>query len=71
MVEQVSSIIVLAVCQAVDLRAGEPRASRSAQLHAALRKTIPMLDEDRRQDLDIQEVLERLRRDELPIGTLE
>jgi histidine ammonia-lyase len=71
LVEQVSAISVLAVCQAVDLRGDEPRASRSAALHAALRKTIPMLAEDRRQDLDIQEVLERIRRDELPIGSLE
>ena len=70
LVEQVAAIGVLAVCQAVDLRGSEPRARRSAELHAALRKTVPMLGEDRRQDLDIQSLLERIRRDELPIGQL-
>ena len=69
LVEQVSAIAVLAVCQAVDLRGSEPRAARSAAMHAALRKHVPVLSADRRQDQDIQLVLELLRRDELSVGS--
>jgi histidine ammonia-lyase len=68
--EQIAAIGILAVCQAVDLRVGEPRAARSVELHAALRKSVPMLSEDRRQDLDIERVLELLRANELPIGNV-
>jgi histidine ammonia-lyase len=68
LVEQVAAISLLAVCQAVDLRDGGASARRSRELHEAIRKSIPMLTEDRRQDRDIQHVLELLRGGALPIG---
>ncbi len=68
--ETVASIHTLAVCQAVDLRRGEARAIRSLELHAAVRKHVSMNDADRRQDLDIQTVLELHRNQELPVGGL-
>jgi histidine ammonia-lyase len=68
--ETVASIHTLAVCQAVDLRRGEARATRSLELHAAVRKHISMNEADRRQDHDIQTVIELHRNQELPVGDL-
>ena len=67
--EQVVAISVLAVVQAVDLRDGEATARRSVALHDAVRKHIPMVSQDRRQDHDIQQVLAWLRSDALPLGS--
>ena len=64
--EQVAAIGLLAVCQAVDLRGGS-LLRQTAALHQAVRKSIPMVVEDRRQDVDIARVVELLRGGGLPL----
>jgi histidine ammonia-lyase len=54
--ETVCSIVLLANCQAVDLREAQGVSSKSLSLYSAVREKIPMVREDRRQDLDIAEV---------------
>jgi histidine ammonia-lyase len=71
LVETVLAIAQLALCQAVDLRQGEGCHIRSTKMHQAVRRFVPLNDADRRQDLDIQRVLERYRAGELPIGTID
>jgi len=68
--ETVGAIVLLAACQAVDLRlrGGGSVPEAVARLHQAVRRAVPMLDSDRRQDGDIAAVLELLRTDVLPIG---
>jgi histidine ammonia-lyase len=58
--ETVAAIGTLAVCQAVDLREreGQTPGSRARSLRRILRKAVPTLSEDRRQDRDIAQVLE-------------
>ena len=65
--ETVAVIGLLAVCQAIDLRGGELRSPRARALHAAVRTTVPMLDGDRRQDLDIASLLDSYRSGALPV----
>ena len=69
--ETVAAIHALALCQAVDLRGGEARAARSLALRDAVRKHVPMNVADRRQDHDIQTVLELHRRGQLTAGELD
>lgn len=69
--ETVGAILVLAVCQATDIRKLEGCHLRSKAVHAAIRRQIPMVGDDRRQDEDIARVLELYRSDLLPIGELE
>ncbi len=59
--ETVGAILVLACCQAVDLRGPACASARSRAVHARVRESVPMLDADRRQDLDIARVLEAQR----------
>jgi histidine ammonia-lyase len=66
--ETVAAVLALAACQAVDLRPGEARAAGSRSLHAEVRKHVPMLERDRRQDHDIQALLGLIRGRALPIG---
>jgi histidine ammonia-lyase len=66
--ETVAAIALLAVCQALDLRGGASGSRRGRALRDAVRKEVPMVTEDRRQDLDIAAVLALLREDALPIG---
>jgi histidine ammonia-lyase len=68
--ETVAAIVLLAACQAVDLRlrAGGRVPPGVAALHAAVRSRVPMLGDDRRQDHDIAAVLELLRADDLPLS---
>ena len=66
--ETVATIVLLAACQAVDLRGEEADLKRSGEMRDAVRKAVPMVDEDRRQDLDIARILELYRSDSLPIG---
>jgi histidine ammonia-lyase len=68
--ETVAAISVLAVCQAADLREGES-GGRGREIHDAVRRHVPMLREDRRQDRDIERVLALLRGGELPYGELD
>jgi histidine ammonia-lyase len=65
--ETVAAIGLIAGCQALDLRAPERPPRRLAALHAAVRAEVPMLREDRRQDVDIERVLGLLRAGELPL----
>ncbi|HVP31508.1 MAG TPA: aromatic amino acid ammonia-lyase [Myxococcota bacterium] len=65
--ETIAAIGVLAVCQAVDLRGTEAVARGARALHAAVRKAVPMLRADRRQDEDVQRVLALLAAGELAL----
>ena len=65
--EAVAAIALLAVCQCVDLRGSAPsRASR--RLHEAVRKHVPMLRADRRQDADITRIVDLVRARALPLA---
>ena len=64
--ETVASIGLLAGCQAVDLRGGIDVNARTTELHKFVRERIPLVTEDRRQDIDIQQVLELHRKGQLP-----
>jgi histidine ammonia-lyase len=65
--EAVAAIALLAVCQCADLRGGTPsRASR--KLLEAVRKHVPMLRADRRQDADIARVADLVRARALPLA---
>jgi histidine ammonia-lyase len=66
--ETVLAVVQLALCQAVDLRSGKGCHARGRQIHQAVRKFAPINDADRRQDLDIQQLLEKYRGGKLPIG---
>jgi histidine ammonia-lyase len=68
--ETVAAIQLLACCQGLDLRGGEGTRPRSRALRIALRKEVPMLREDRRQDQDIARVLGLLRANALPLRPL-
>jgi len=65
--ETVAAIQLLACCQALDLRGTEGARRRSRALLVAVRKEVPMLREDRRQDQDIARALALLRRNALPL----
>jgi histidine ammonia-lyase len=66
--EQVAIIVLLAACQAVDLRKGEGCHTRAKALHAAVRQHVPFTDADRRHDLDIHALLVLYRGRALPLG---
>jgi histidine ammonia-lyase len=66
--ETVAVIHVLALCQAVDLRGPEGAGPRARALHGSIRETVQENTGDRPMDVDIQSVLSRYRRGELPIG---
>ncbi|MEZ4280890.1 MAG: aromatic amino acid ammonia-lyase [Myxococcota bacterium] len=58
--EQVAAIALLAACQAFDLRGFAPAGPIGA-LRAGVREVAPRLVEDRRMDLDLQALLQRMR----------
>jgi histidine ammonia-lyase len=66
--ETVAAIVLLAVCQALDLRGDTSGSRRGRALRDAVRKEVPMVTEDRRQDRDIAAVLALLHENALPIG---
>jgi histidine ammonia-lyase len=66
--ETIVAILVLAACQAVDLRGDEITSARARALHGTVRKAVPMLRADRRQDVDIEAVLESYRSGDLALG---
>jgi len=55
--ELVAAIVLLADCQAVDLRDPAEASTRTQALHGRVRAEIPMVEADRRQDLDIQTLI--------------
>ena len=66
--ETVAAIALLAGCQAVDLRGDEIASRRARSLRDALRKVVPTVVDDRRQDVDIEAALALYRAGELPFG---
>jgi len=66
--EQVTCMVMLANCQAMDLRGGYPDSPRAQSIHAAVRQVVPPLEADRPMDHDIAATLELLRGDRLPAG---
>jgi histidine ammonia-lyase len=68
--ETVAAIVQLAVCQAVDLREAVGVGRRGREIQEAVRKSVPMLTADRRQDLDIEAMLALYRAGGLPVGDL-
>jgi histidine ammonia-lyase len=65
--ETVAAIGLLAAAQGAELR-DTPLPARSAALVTALRAEVPAVTADRRQDLDIAQVLALLRHDALPLA---
>ena len=65
--EAVAAIALLAVCQCADLRGG-PKSRASRKLFEAVRKHVPMLRGDRRQDADIARVADLVRARTLPLS---
>jgi histidine ammonia-lyase len=66
--ETVAAIALLAACQALDLRDGASQLRAPLALREAVRKAAETVTEDRRQDLDIERVLNLLRNGSLPLG---
>lgn len=64
--ETVAAICTLALAQGVDLRDGDAH-PRARAVRDALRRHVPAVDADRRQDGDIAAVLELVRAGVLPI----
>ncbi len=71
LVETISAIHLLTVCQAVDLRRPENCHPASREMHEAVRAHVGMVTADRRMDVDIQKALELYRSDALPLGAVE
>jgi histidine ammonia-lyase len=69
--ETVAAIHTLAICQAADLRGDRFGSAQSRSLRAAVRAWVPMLTVDRRQDVDISQVLKLYREGGLPISSRE
>jgi histidine ammonia-lyase len=64
--EGVASIALLAVCQAVELR-GAPHSAATRRWLEVVRKHVPKLSADRRQDVDIARIAELVRARALPL----
>ncbi len=66
--ETVAIMNLLAACQAVDLRGEDALRPATMAVHAEVRLRVAPVKEDRRQDLDIAELLGAWRRGELALG---
>ena len=64
--ETVSAILTLAATQAIDLRDESEISSGSLAMRDRIRSVVPMLVDDRRQDIDIAELIALHRNGELP-----
>lgn len=64
--ENVAAILTLAAAQAVDLRGAAECSPSSIDMRDRVREAVPMLVEDRRQDLDIAQLVALHRAGELP-----
>jgi histidine ammonia-lyase len=69
--ETIAAIHLLALCQAVDLRGPQACCSKSREMRALVRQSVPQHTEDRRMDHDIAAVLEMLRNEKLPLTEME
>jgi histidine ammonia-lyase/phenylalanine ammonia-lyase len=69
--ERVAAIALLAVCQAADVRGPATCRARTRAVLEAVRASVPTNTADRRQDVDIEGIVERLRRDDLAVGSAE
>ena len=65
--EEVAAIHLLALCQALDLRGVDKTSGAIRQAHAVVRGHVPMLDDDRAMDGDIDTMLTLIRSDKLRI----
>jgi histidine ammonia-lyase len=61
--EEVAAIHLLALCQALDLRGVRQSSEPIRQAHATVREHVPMLDNDRAMDADIDAMLGLIRSD--------
>jgi histidine ammonia-lyase len=66
--EQIGVMLLLAACQAIDLRGREGCHDGGLALHTAVRNTVPPNTADRRQDRDIGALLDLYRSNSLPVG---
>jgi histidine ammonia-lyase len=64
--ESVAAIGLLATAQAVDVRGPAACSPHSVAMRNAVRERVPTLEDDRRQDIDIEQVLRLLREGLLP-----
>ena len=64
--EFVAANLLLATCQAVDLRGADQVALQSVAMRDAVREAVPGLGDDRRQDLDMQRIVDLMRANLLP-----
>jgi histidine ammonia-lyase len=69
--ERVAAIMLLAACQAADLRGPEACRPRTREVLAEVRRYVPMNAADRRQDVDIEAVVRRMLACELRLGAPE
>ncbi|TWP50855.1 aromatic amino acid lyase [Lentzea tibetensis] len=61
LVREVAAIVLMAHCQAIDLRGAEGLADGTRAVHSLVRSKVTFLDRDRRLDGDIAEVVELIR----------
>jgi len=66
--ETVAAVVLLAACQALDLRRDAASSGTARALREAVREAVPPLEADRRQDRDIERVLALYRSGALPCG---
>jgi histidine ammonia-lyase len=69
--ERVVAIVLLATCQAADLRGPDSCRPRTREVLASVRRVVPMNTADRRQDVDIDAVVRRMRAGDLQLGAPE
>ena len=69
--ERVLAVVLLATCQALDVRGPVGRRSRSRAVLEAVRELVPTNLADRRQDVDIAAVIEALPTGRLALGQWE
>jgi histidine ammonia-lyase len=69
--ETILAVLQLALCQAVDVRQKDGCHRRSLLLHEVIREHVPVNDVDRRQDHDIQRVLDLYHGGKLPVGQMD
>ena len=63
--QQVLAIHLLALCQALDLRGVEYMGPRTQAVYQLIRKAVPFVEQDRRMDVDIEQVVRMIRSKEL------